>query len=125
MEKKLKGLFKKVIKKLKGKYKEFYVNVPFPYARCKSRDGDRFTVLSLQELADNHVFDDLPQLFGISKIEGHLIRGYFQEREINNQDKEMLEDFYREFPGVFEGESRRYILKKVGDLPPEGVPLFD
>lgn len=121
MEKKLKKLFERVIKKLKGKFREEYVKASFPYCRCKSRDGNKFTVLGLCDLASNHLFDDLPYLFGISELEGHKIREYFQSpREIEENIKEM----YKEFPGVFEGESRRYIDWKNYKLSND-IPLFD
>ncbi|MBE3085860.1 MAG: hypothetical protein IMZ64_06550 [Bacteroidetes bacterium] len=41
-------------------------------------DDTRLTVENLGDLAGNHLFDDYPTLFGITELEGHTIRAFFQ-----------------------------------------------
>jgi hypothetical protein len=36
------------------------------------------TVENLADLAGNHLFDDFPSQFGITELEGHTIRSFFQ-----------------------------------------------
>ncbi len=115
MEKKLKKLFKKVIKKMKGDMNLYNI-----YPRTFSRDEKRFTVLGLCDLASNHLPDDLSHLFGISELEGHKIREYFHEYK----PEVFICELYKEFPRVFEGESRECINWRKYKLPKD-IPLFD
>jgi len=41
-------------------------------------DNQDITVDNLACLAGNHLFDDNPEKFGITELEGHQIRAYFQ-----------------------------------------------
>ena len=103
------------------------------YPRLTLRDGDKFTVLSLRELASNHLFDNEPDLFNITEEEGWKIRHYFENpnsgryRYNPNYHKaieDMIADLYFTFPNVFEGESRGY-LEEAHDLSRlESIPLF-
>lgn len=91
----------------------------------------RFTVFGIECMAGNHVFDDFPERFGITELEGKNIRAYIQTKgdRANDADyftgahEKMINDFYRTFPNVFEGESKGYIdnPKKLR----KGIPLFD
>ncbi|NPE26934.1 hypothetical protein HNV12_02945 [Methanococcoides sp. SA1] len=100
MEDKERVAFEQILKVM-GEKRELYDSYP----RCRSRDGERFTVLGLADLAGNHLFDDYPELFGITKHQGHVIRAYFE----NNDDKVLINELYENFRGVFEGESKRYV----------------
>ena len=128
MNKEIKELLEKVIPVLKEN-REIYNSDH----RIKFRDGNKFTVLSLMELASNHLFDNNPDLFGITENEGWKIRSYFENPdngrngyniEYQRAVEDMIVDLYRTFPNVFEGESRGY-LQTQNDLSRlEGVPLF-
>jgi hypothetical protein len=129
MKQDIKELHEKVIPVLKNN-KEIY---DMPFGRLRIRDENRFTVLSLWELASNHLFDDGHHLFSITENEGWKIRHYFENpnsREYNysfeyqRAVEDMIVDMYKTFPGVFEGESRDY-LKVNRDLSRLiGVPFF-
>jgi hypothetical protein len=89
------------------------------YPRTYSRDGDKFTVMGLCDLACNHLFNDYPQLFGITKHQGHLIREYFHNRD------SFINELYKEFPKAFEGESRIYAESETyGKSIDKNIPLF-
>ncbi|EKD25407.1 MAG: hypothetical protein ACD_80C00066G0001 [uncultured bacterium (gcode 4)] len=64
----------------------------------------KLTIENLEMLAGNHLFDDCPELFGISKIEGHIFREYFQKHtgektilEIRAQLANLFDEEYPEF----------------------------
>ncbi|MFA7717689.1 MAG: hypothetical protein WC875_03155 [Candidatus Absconditabacterales bacterium] len=44
------------------------------------RGKEKITIENISNLAGNHLFDDYPWLFGITKLEGDTFREYFQER---------------------------------------------
>ena len=58
---------------------------------------NKFIPSGLCDLACNHLFDDRPELFGITKIQGHKVREYFQENT-NSYNLEL----YKEFSDYFE-----------------------
>lgn len=68
----------------------------------------RFTVFYLESLAQNHSFDNplSSKLFGITEHEGKLIRSYFNKYE----EHQYVNDLYREFPDVFEGEYKKRFI---------------
>ena len=53
----------------------------------------KFTVECLADLAGNHLSDDRFKDFGISQVEGHAIRSYFQK----DSNYEFISELYREF----------------------------
>src|SRR3989338_257376 len=65
----------------------------------------RITAENLENLAGNHLFDDYPEWFDITKFEGHKIRAYFQEGAI---DYNFVFELYENFPSIFEGERQKY-----------------
>ncbi|MBI2124206.1 hypothetical protein HYT92_00270 [Candidatus Pacearchaeota archaeon] len=67
--------------------------------------NQRITAENIENLAANHLFDDCPKWFGISKLEGHKIRAYFQE---GVRDYNFVFELYKNFPGIFEGERQEY-----------------
>jgi hypothetical protein len=46
----------------------------------------QLTVENLADLAGNHLFDDYPMLFGITELEGHTVRSFFQNPNYFTQD---------------------------------------
>ena len=76
-------------------------------------EDTRITAENLGDLAGNHLFDDFPELFGLSEIEGHTIRAYFQEGAINNYN--YITELHKEFPLFFENEREEY-LKFVNNV---------
>lgn len=75
-------------------------------------DDKRITAENLSDLASNHLFDDEPKLFGITKLDGHRIRAYFQRGQ-TQADNAPLYGFITElreiFPGIFEPERQEYL----------------
>jgi hypothetical protein len=65
-------ILKQVVSVLK-EHKE-YLN----YQHRSFRNGDKINLENLADLAGNHLFDDMPHLFEITKNDGHWIREYFQ-----------------------------------------------
>lgn len=87
-------------------------------------DNTKFTVLNLEMLAQNHSFDNpiASELFGITEHEGKLIRSYFNKYE----QYQYVNDLYREFPGVFEGEfKKRFIYKENLKKLDKNITLFN
>ena len=96
-----------IMKKIFG---VFYKNRELLTEYPKTNSGEKnITVQNLEDLAGNHLFDDHPELFGISKIEGHKIRAYFQERA---WDGCSVTGMYENFADFLEGENEDY-LKKI------------
>jgi hypothetical protein len=91
MEKETKQALEIVIKKIINN-KDLYDY----YNRTKNDNYDKFTVEGLADLACNHLFDDYPELFGITKLQGHKIREYFH----NNRG--YVQEVKKEFPDYFE-----------------------
>ena len=71
------------------------------------RDRNKITVQNLEIVADNHLFDDFPELFGITKLEGHTFREYFQ---INGEKKSILA-IREKFPNFFDEENDEFIAE--------------
>lgn len=63
-------------------------------------NNQEITVDNLRDLAGNHLFDDAPEKFGITKIDGHKIRAYFQatfEMDRERQTRLLLSTFTKLF----------------------------
>jgi hypothetical protein len=52
-------------------------------------------------MAGNHVFDDYPKKFGMTKRQAHLIREYFQ---LSNPLENSINELYDLFPDFMQGE---------------------
>jgi len=61
----------------------------------------------LEDLAGNHLFDDHPYLFGISKREAQMVRSYLQ---MNTASQSLLDEMYEAFP-LLEGEDEKYLAR--------------
>lgn len=64
-----------------------------------------FNVQQLASLAGDHLFDDYPERFGISKHEGQIIREYFQ----GEKPYKYVKEIHKKFPRVFEKESNEFM----------------
>jgi hypothetical protein len=109
------GAFEKIISAMKSNYSLYDC-----YFRTYSRDEDKFTTQGLADLAGNHLFDDRPDLFGITEHEGHCIREYFQNR---TEPHLYINELWEAFPDSFDGESSKFI-KDISKINP-GIILFD
>jgi len=65
----------------------------------------KLRVQHLEDLAGNHLFDDHPYLFGISKREAQMVRSYLQ---MNTAHQKMLNEMYEAF-SLLEGEDEKYL----------------
>ncbi len=95
-----KEIFKKVLKIL-PKNLEIY-NSYGPRTR------DKFTGIGLCDVACAHLFDNNPNLFGITEHQGKIIRAYFH----NNNQPTYLKELYKEFPRIFKGEPKEWVSDK-------------
>lgn len=114
MEPETKQAFEKIIKSIQKDWSLYSA-----YPRTTSRDENKFTTMGLCDLACNHLFDDFPGLFWITKHQGHVIREYFHMHLF------CINELYKEFPGVFEGETRNH--NRLGDYGKnidENIPRF-
>ncbi|MCW3990601.1 MAG: hypothetical protein NWE88_11075 [Candidatus Bathyarchaeota archaeon] len=72
----------------------------------KTMMGDKkLRVQHLEDLAGNHLFDDHPYLFGISKREAQMVRSYLQT---NTASQKLLDEMYEAFT-LLEGEDEKYL----------------
>lgn len=62
----------------------------------------RITCQNLEDAAGNHFFDDGYKKFGITEIESHKIRAYFQE---GCEDYNFVIELHRRFPEIMERET--------------------
>ena len=70
------------------------------------------SALRLEQATGNHLFDDHPDWFGITKIEGHMLKEYIQG-SAEDKAKEYVELFHREFPSFMNSENPSYIRDHV------------
>ena len=68
-------------------------------------DSPVLTVRNLEISACNHLFDDYPHRFGITELDGHIIRAYFH----NTPDYEYIRELHNIFPDIFEPENKKYM----------------
>ena len=66
----------------------------------------KLRIQHLEDLAGNHLFDDHPYLFGISKREAQMVRSYLQT---NMASQRLLDEMYEAFP-LLEGEDEKYLF---------------
>ena len=101
---KVKPILLKILKTLDAKR---YLLIPqenggYP----KTMIGDKKLRLQhIEDLAGNHLFDDHPYLFGISKREAQMVRSYLQ---MNTASQRLLDEMYEAF-SLLEGEDEKYL----------------
>ena len=66
----------------------------------------KLRVQHLEDLAGNHLFDDHPNLFGISKRDAQMVRSYLQ---MNTASQSLLDEMYEAFPQLLEDEDEKYL----------------
>ena len=101
----VKRIFLKILKTLNAKRYLLLVEGNGWYPKTMLRDT-KLRVQHLEDLAGNHLFDDHPYLFGISKREAQMARSYLQ---MNTATQGLLDEMYEAFPGLLEGEDEKYI----------------
>ena len=89
------------------------------YPKTTGFDDKRITIENLEALAGNHEFDDRPEWFGITRIDGHTIRAYFQEGSARQYD--FIPELLEAFPVYFELERKEYIQKINGYMQDKGL----
>lgn len=87
------------------------------------REGGRITVWRLEQAADNHLFDDHPERFGITKHEGHTLRCYLESHW--DDGREYIEKLHHEFPQYMDEENERYLRDINADHQRRGLPLIN
>jgi len=100
-EEQLRIAFKKVLEKMVQDKKEG--NLCYGYGRFYE---DRICVSSIMKQAQDHLFDDKYEIFGISSNDGDVIRDYSQTVSLS----QAVNDLYAEFPKMLDGEPE-FILK--------------
>lgn len=104
---------KKILKALSGDKSKF-IKVYYP-------SDKKITARNLEIAACNHLFDDHPELFGISEFEGHVIRAYFHFRGYH-YGRDYIEDLHKAFPEYMEPEEQFYIDMTNKEREKEGLP---
>lgn len=66
----------------------------------------RIICQNLEDVAGNHFFDDAPSKFGITKMESHKIRAYFQE---GCENYNFVIELHRRFPEIIEKETNDFM----------------
>ena len=86
----------------------------------------RITCQNLEDAAGNHFFDDSPSKYGITKMDAHKIRAYFQE---GCEDYNFVIELHERFPTIIEKENDEFMervnnrRKRVGLDPIEKEKL--
>ena len=89
MEENVKNAFDKVIKAIIDDKSLYDL---YPRTNFKNKE---LTVDGICDLACNHLLDDHPELFGLTKKEGLIVREYINNNK--NYSKEILEEFKEYF----------------------------
>ena len=66
----------------------------------------RITCQNLEDAAGNHFFDDVPNKYGIIKMESRKIRAYFQE---GCENYNFVIELHRRFPEIIEKETNDFM----------------
>ena len=66
----------------------------------------RITCQNLEDAAGNHFFDDYPARYGITRMEAHKIRAYFQEGCGNYN---FVKELHERFPTIIEKETDEFM----------------
>lgn len=77
------------------------------YPKTTGSDDKRITAENLEDLVGNHMFNNRPECFGITELEGHRIRSYFQGSTKYN----FVAELHQEYPDVIEEERPEYLDK--------------
>jgi len=76
------------------------------YPKTSGFEDTTINVENLEDVAGNHLFDDHPKAFGLSEIDGHKIRAYFQEGCVNYN---FVADLHEKFKDILESERHEYL----------------
>ena len=76
------------------------------YPKTTGFEDTTINVENLEDAAGNHLFDDHPKAFGISEIDGHKVRAYFQEGSTNY---DFVADLHEKFKNMLESERSEYL----------------
>ena len=92
----------------------FYQNRELLLYYGSTKRDKKITVQTLCDLAANHLFDDCPSMFGITKSDGHNIRTYFQVSHAFYCN--FVHELHREFPEFMDSEDPEYIDRHVNEF---------
>jgi hypothetical protein len=76
------------------------------YPKTTGFEDTTINVENLEDVAGNHLFDDNPKAFGLSEIDGHKIRAYFQEGSTNY---DFVADLHEKFKNMLKPERSEYL----------------
>jgi hypothetical protein len=82
--------------------------------------GGKITALRLEQAVCNHLFDDYPELFGITEDEGHMLRDYINIH--GGKGREYIELLHKEFYKFMDEESAWYINDTNNERLKLGLP---
>jgi len=85
-------------------------------------EDTRLTCENLEDAAGNHFFDDGPDKYGLTKMESHKIRAYFQEG-CDNYD--FVAQLHRRFFSFLEKENDYYIERVNQRRNKKGLEPFN
>ena len=71
--------------------------------------ANTLSVGNLNITAGNHLFDDYPDRFGITKEEGHRVRAYFKNSWENTRWGDHVIELHEAFPDIIESEEKWWI----------------
>lgn len=85
---------------------------------------ESITAQSLDSAIGNHMCDDHPEWFGITELEGHKIREYFQTNGIYYGWRDYIIFLHRNFPDLMDEEDPDYIKQTNYERKRQGLPLI-
>ncbi len=86
---------------------------------CGRQNEKAYTVENLETLSSNHLFDDNPKMFGITELEGCVIRHYFLT---GAETYDLIKDLREEFPNFFKHpETQEYLDYANGRRKQKGL----
>ncbi len=71
-------------------------------------ESQQINAENLSDLAGNHLFDNNPKLFSISKGQGHTLRAYLSTPLV-----QYIVQLHTTFPDIMDPERRRYLEKSM------------
>lgn len=85
--------------------------------------GGKITALRLEQAIGNHLFDDSPELFGITKNDAQVLRDYTQSTAFQHGHyKDYIEDMHEAFPQYMDQEDERYVSDINEERSKLGLP---
>jgi hypothetical protein len=103
-----------VLRKISYRIKEdsaLLTDLPGEYAGMRD-EMDAYTIKNFVNIACNHLFDDHPKVYGITELEGHILRSFFSGLI---DDFKLVPDLLGEFPELFKRIGDEEYLQEVNE----------